>query len=244
MSFLEHTDLVNKFKKDRMDEIQLYKILYFCSVFAQYEFIEKGKFLFRKGDYGYKFYIIISGSVTILKQKELTTKVNADDYFKILINYYNNGEKDLLERTIKENKEIYNVNQRDIHRLEEISFKFKFRKIIFVKPSIIELENLFFEYKIKAKDFEIDFDELNNVVGINRSNEEESLINHLARNKKISSFNTNNDNSNYRYLENINEIKTVKIYEYEPFLTLNDGKYFGDFALETTNSVRYLKFNY
>ena len=125
MKFFEKTEISEKFKRDRMNEILLNQILYFFTLFGGYEFIEQGKFLFRQGDNGNKFFIILKGSMKVLRHKEQIIRVNAEDYFNILLRYSKSGDKDLLDKTIKANKEIFPVLESDTNRLEEIFFRLK-----------------------------------------------------------------------------------------------------------------------
>ncbi len=182
MKFLEGTDLVKKFKSDKMEENQLIKLLYFVSMCAEYEFLKKDNFLFRQGDPGDKFFIILKGEVRVLKHKEKLIRLTGEEYTKKVIAYYNNSEKDLLEKTLKANKDLYPIYDKDIPRLEEICFRLKLRKILLVNPSISEIDKLFQEYsdKFKPQDFNIDLKLLMNIQGENEEKAEENLKLHFS----------------------------------------------------------------
>ena len=163
IKFLEKTELYEKFKSQKFDESHLTKILYLFAVFSDYEFIEKGKFLFKCGDIANKFYIILNGSVNILKHKEILMRVDAEHYFKILIGYFKNGEKDHLDKTIKANKDIFSVSENDIHRLEEICLRMKIRKLVSLKSSKNEIEKLIKEFSL-TPEFNIDIAEIMDII--------------------------------------------------------------------------------
>ncbi len=240
MKFLEGTELVKKFKLDRMEENHLIKLLYFVSMCAEYEFLKKDDFLFRQGDPGDKFFIILKGEIRVLKHKEKLIRLTGEEYLKKVIAYYNNSEKDLLEKTLKANKDIYPIFDKDVPRLEEICFRIKLRKILLVNPSIIDIDKLFQEYedKFKPKDFDIDLKYLMNIQGDNEEKAEENLKLHFSI-KRLSTLSTRTELTRYRYLENTFESKFVKLYEYEELVKLQSGKYFGDYAMDACNPIRY-----
>lgn len=241
MKFLEGTELVKKFKLDKMEENQLYKLLYFVAIFAEYEFLKKDKFLFRQGDLGDKFFIILKGEVRVLKHKEKLIRLSGEEYIKKIISYYYNSEKDLLEKALKANREIYPIIDKDIPRLEEIFFRLKLRKLLLVNPAINELEKFFLENKdkIRPENFNIDFNELEKIKGEDKEKEEENLKLHFSF-KRLSTISNNTELNQYRYLENTVETKYVKLYEYDELVKLSTGKYFGDYAMEVSNPTRYL----
>ena len=138
-----------------------------------------------------------------------------------------------MDKTIKANKEIFPVLESDTNRLEEIFFRLKVRKILFQNPSMVVIEKIYKEFKANSKEFYIDLDEFK---GYLRDYKDNHISNFTKR--KSSTILANSDYTRYRYLENIIETKAIKIYEYEQFLILTNGKCFGDYALEVPNALR------
>ena len=238
MKYLENTDLIEKLKENKMDNMKLMKILYFFTKYVEYEFLERGKYLFKQGDYGNKFFIILKGSINVLIHKETCIRVNGENYLKILSKYFKNGEKDLMDKAIKANKDIFPVFEKDVSRLEEICFIIRLRKFIFMNPSKPEIENFYEEYKSNSIDLKINLDEIMENLSTERKIEtSESIVNkrRMSVNMVTSTY---TDKTRYRYLENLSETKTIKVYEYEHLLTLTDGKYFGDFSFDDPNMIR------
>ena len=68
-------------------------------------------------------YIILKGSVKIIKVQKQVIKMNSFDYFKIIINLRNKNETYLLKNTINENNGIFPIDMKDIEILDQILLK-------------------------------------------------------------------------------------------------------------------------
>ena len=89
------------------DEELLTKISYLlrCNL------IEENTFLFKVGNKGYKFYIILKGNISILVPKTITLKMKEEQYIHHLQLLYSCNEKHLLEKTINFNLNIFKIKE-------------------------------------------------------------------------------------------------------------------------------------
>ena len=189
------------------------------------------------GDKGDKFYIILNGTVQILKYVKNTMKLTAEEYYLTLNQMYLKGEKDLLKKTIKKNNTIFSVDKEDdIRIIKEIILKVKFKKTLVSRKKIEDLKILFEENCKNPLDFGINFEQIEkNTV----------LENYKLFFKKYQEYSCDDDILHYRSIENEKEKKNVIIYEYYLFLTLKSGDFFGDFAFDnlTNESTATVKSN-
>lgn len=70
--------------------------------------------LFRVGDTGNKFYIILRGSVTVLIPQEKEMRLSKDQYIAHLRMLYQNKEDYLISKAIDKNKDIFDVDMNKI----------------------------------------------------------------------------------------------------------------------------------
>ena len=68
-------------------------------------------------------FIILKGSVKIIKVQKTVTKMNSFDYFKMILNYRNKKKSYLLKNTINENNGIFPIDLKDVEILDKILLK-------------------------------------------------------------------------------------------------------------------------
>ena len=73
-----------------------------------------GKLLFRFGEKGQKFYIILKGSVHIMLLKENKIRLTFYEYILHLIRLYAIGESGLMQKIIKSNRYSYDIDEKEI----------------------------------------------------------------------------------------------------------------------------------
>lgn len=78
------------------------------------EKVKNGNFVFKFGEKGNKYYLILKGSVSVLIPKENKVSLSLFDYTKFLIRLYIIRENELLAKTCLANKNIYPLNEREI----------------------------------------------------------------------------------------------------------------------------------
>lgn len=227
--YLQDTELAQKFKDDKIEEHSLDRILYFCSMYVQHKFLDWSQILFRFGDPGDKFFIILKGRVTIYKPIKEQVKMTAVEYYDYLKKLRDMKENALVKMSLNINNHIFPVDFKHIDELEDISFKVRYRKTLIFRPSVVAIQKIFEESKRDPGEYDVDFNELSEV-----ENNRESFNNHIQRQLSIlsSDQNLSKKMDKYRYVENDLEKKLVTVFHLENFLELHAGKYFGDYALE------------
>ena len=99
------------------------KILFSLSIYLKMESKNKDSILFRYGNKGTKFYILLSGQVTILILKETKVQISFLRYFLHLVQLKMMKEEELLKKTIVVNKSYK-------YKLDERTFDIIFEKLV------------------------------------------------------------------------------------------------------------------
>ena len=95
-------------------EEELNPLLRNISIHLKGEKFQSGKMVFRYGDKGTKFYLILKGSISVMILKENKIRLNYYEYIVHLIKLYAIGEVELMIKIIKANKNIYDINESEI----------------------------------------------------------------------------------------------------------------------------------
>ena len=90
------------------DDLEFTYTLYNIAKNLEYELFKKGDIVFRIGDPGDKFYIILQGSVSILKLFETELFCTGEEYIELLSKLKSDNEKYMVKRTIILNKDKIN----------------------------------------------------------------------------------------------------------------------------------------
>lgn len=77
---------------------------------------EGNSFLFRVGEPGAKFYIILKGSVSVLLPEEKKLKMSYNQYKNYLCHLYKNNEMYLFKKTYEANIDIFNISINEIKK--------------------------------------------------------------------------------------------------------------------------------
>jgi CRP-like cAMP-binding protein len=72
------------FKETRKDKIKFSFLLYKLARRIEYQFIRKGETIFRIGEKGEKFYLILKGNIHILKLVQTAKEMRSEDYLILL----------------------------------------------------------------------------------------------------------------------------------------------------------------
>jgi CRP-like cAMP-binding protein len=233
---------MKKILKDKSEETNLNKILYYCSFYLNYTFLKKETFLFRRGEPGDKFFIILEGSVNVLEYKAKEQSFNGERYLFHLMDLRRNGQIDILSKTIETNQMIFPVNEEDfkIFKIEGLYLRYKIRTLIrqnLDKRSLRFQINSFTkglgldEYLYDISDLEEKVLDLKLLKRSNQTMEDEEKKQFLKKNSSGINLNL------YNYID-IKDERTVQMFEYNVFLTLYKGQYFGDYALDNSDGLR------
>ena len=192
------------FEKKLMTEPNF--LLWQIAKFLKYESYSNDEIIFRYGDEGDKFYMIFTGKVAIIIPKEKKIKMTLSEYIKYLKKLMFLKEYGLIDKIINKNFDIFfNEEISEIkHNLLDVSQnqKLKLKKLENRRFSI--RSNLNEKEKVKIEEY------------INRISPE---INHDKKNE------------NNEFIEKLEEIKNIIIYEYIIVTKLKAYSTFGDVAL-------------
>jgi CRP-like cAMP-binding protein len=223
--FLEKTELLNKLKSDNTESIistNMSSLLFFCAVNAELEFILKGETIFRIDDPGDKFYIILKGTVNILKPVESVTKMTREEYFRHLFNL-KLGDNYLLNQTVKVNFEkIPLFAYEDLDKIDEIIFHAKLIKNLykFTQEEMNKFLHTHKEYSNRYKFVRV-------------------LMNEMSYESFVQEVAFTIDPFFEQYLDIIESDKiSVTVIRIDIFMKLHVGQYFGDVALENKSKKR------
>lgn len=95
---------------------------YFCAYVIRHESLVKSQVLFKIGDIGVRFYIILKGKVGVYKVKQLKKEMFYKDFIEYM-KYLRIGEEYyILDKTLEENKDLINGFYEEYLRQEELYF--------------------------------------------------------------------------------------------------------------------------
>ena len=209
-----------------------------CAKHLSFMELKRGKVLFKIGDKGDRFYFILSGKITILKPREIKTKMNLEEYLYYLLILIKEKEDYLFHESV-----LNNCTQIPITTAEEVKSVYK---IIFLINLKKKLENGTIDNNIQLKNY---FDK--NYQSFHEYNLEKNDLELLEQkklkiggNKQWNIYilqNCNLTKSDLRILgryKQYNEKKNIVCYAYDSFLYLGPGFFFGDAALEVKVNKR------
>ena len=88
--------------------------------------MKKGNAVFKYGDKGNKYYVILRGSASVLLPKETKVSLSLFDYIKMIIRLVIVRENELLVRTVNSNKGAYNISVEEIKKFVKKGLKVYF----------------------------------------------------------------------------------------------------------------------
>jgi CRP-like cAMP-binding protein len=201
------TNLSNFFAKayDNYDEV-MNRIAYQMA----FDNCEAGKLLFKTGDKGDNFYIILKGTVAVLVPHESYARMSEIDYIKYLCKLRKHGEEDLYLRCIQQNKMTYPIPDDDVE-------KYLVQVIQAEKPSLMTRALC----RYTAEKF------------LNFLDEKVDRSCKITVESYLNIFRPEIDD-----YDSLTEIHNVLLYEYNEVTTLEMGEKFGDIALDVKSQKR------
>ena len=156
------------------------------------------------------------------------TRLNGEQYLKKIYNFYKTELKypELVEKTVKNNLSKFYVDLKEIEHTNEIIFTAKVIKMLFNSPSIYEIDLIIKEFNININIF------INNYSEMKQKTDEIFILLRKSINERLKLLKI--DINHYRYLD-YNETKTLEIFNYEIYCTLEKGSCFGEMALNTNH---------
>jgi CRP-like cAMP-binding protein len=259
IGYLKTLNPLVKMLKDAVSELNYEDLLKNISFVLKYDYFDENHILFRYGDKGDKFYLILKGQVAILLPKDEKTELSEEEYFLYLLKLRKFKEHEMLLNTINKNKYIYKVDDDDFDE--------------WIRTAIEETDN------------DDNYDLVKNEKKRNSIYRGASIINPVQKNGllKKKSFVNNNQDPRFKKTSRVKKLlhkeieevykiikdkdhitdtavtvqdyinrlkpeldnntllgdrKVVSVWTYNHILSLNDGDKFGDFALDSFSQKR------
>lgn len=262
INHLNATDLIHKFRKEKITETALMSMMNVCSLYLQLKMLKKGETLFRIDDKGDSFYIIFQGKVGVLKPVETQHKhMTCLEFYEFMISLKNKGDKFLSQKIISRNKDIIPVLKdiNDIEMIEKFRFKKKLINFLLATTKFEEIEHYFIKHQRKFSDFDLDEKKLKElffpkkmekrktIISIlsNFSDNNEELIENMdydnqSPKKDFSKRSSLNSNSNYNFLAE----RKKSVFKSEPWMDYFKEKIcIDDDDLAFENSLKMIETN-
>ena len=242
------TRFIDKLAKEHIDEQSQNIIIILSMSNAFYKLIKTSEeTIYDINDESKNFYIILNGKVGSYDIEKIDCEMNMEEYYKLILNYRNNKEQFLLEKTLKENKVNIPIDINDVYRLDKILLKIYLltkKGLKFYKNNPHFLDEIFEKLGFKYSDFQIQsYEELleqknkeikedgYNKEELKQYNEDEALkICRLNEDKVMESINFQISDTlckKYSFLIRANELP-VSYYRYVEKKMLSDFDYLGE----------------
>jgi len=222
--------------------------LHYMSQSMEYQFTDENQILFKYGDLGDRYYLIINGSIEILVPKFAPVEISKKEYINFLIKLRLYNEIGLLKEILDKNKDFLPVQFSDVDRLleEEMkranifttnTFSIKFKLF---DPNASSLDQSLFE---TYQDFENFNDDWNQY--IQKINSGKNRINNssLIYSSKFDSYELNKKSKSSESFIKIEpdddkKMLNLTIAKFESANFLKTGDLFGERALKDIMGLR------
>ena len=146
-----------------------------------YQQLKENQILFREGDRGDKFYIIIKGSMNILKAVPREEKMTGEQYIRTLDKIKKEGDHDRFNKIVEANHKIYPIEGKHFDRLNELLFNMKTRKLLLHDhPQIEDINRMCSEHDISLQIFNLNISN----VSVRNSVQEKNINKNFSIKKK------------------------------------------------------------
>lgn len=248
MNYLLKTNLKEILKEYGEEDFQLTFTIYNIAKKVYYRKLVKGEIVFRIGDQGDKFYLILRGSVSILKLLDMEIYCTLEEYLRLLLKLKNDKEMYITEHIITLNKKKIPVEYEKIEEAIDVIFRKKLLKYLKLNYTSEEIKSLYAAYKKTIDEYHINFQEFKKYEDAAKKNFISETFRNSYKNQLISKLlklDINDvKNCSFDYLcdlidggfkINLEELEEKSIFiisKYEHFSLLSTGQYFGDFAID------------
>ena len=187
-----------KYLSSMIKILDIDKILFSLSMYLKMEKKSKDSILFRFGSIGRKFYILLSGQVTILILKETSVEISFMKFIMHLIMLKILGEDETV-------KKIIIANHRNKNHLDENTFNNLYERVSLMGIKKIEKKNKNKKIEVEVNEEEEEESENESIEDIKiKTKKEKSDIDNknqktLQLNYLVSNFNGFLNSKNYRY---------------------------------------------
>ena len=233
-NFIRNSKLIkkleNEYQSDKKADLNNLSIM--CAENLFYTDLKKGNILFKIGEIGNKFYIVLKGTICILKLKEIQLiKMKFFQYFNYCIKLLKEDEIYILEEVMKKNyNKIPFDSSEDLEKLCKILFQKKLydninRQLICNNKLLF---SFFSTHEFNIEDFSLSKDELHSYELLGNYIDWKNYILKKIRLKKEETIFYEKYDSFVKSPEEM----LMTCFCYEPFLYIGPGSFFGDDALE------------
>lgn len=179
----------------------------------KYEYFNKNTVMFKYGDKGDKFYIILKGKIGFLIPQKVKLKLNEEEYLTNLVHLYQNGEYELVKHTMHVNQQTFDFGE-------------DFEKYILETITEFYKKNGKYKYSIRAYNKLIEISKNNFQIKDKVTTDNISIKDYIDMNKAINGR------------ESSKKKKQVTLFNYQHVNNFEDGQTFGYMALESKNNKR------
>lgn len=176
----------------------------------EYEFLKKDHILFKFGEKGEKYYIILRGQVSILIAKDIKLDLSEEEYVKYVNKLISNDELELLYRTLIHNNTVY-------PKVYDKYYKQNIEKARLSRVGTVTTEK--------------------NDLPLRRDTINEAFLSTLNKNFNVEEYINNNMPT---ITNTKRERSSITIFKYFNILTLKSGDAFGEIALTSNSQKRYM----
>lgn len=204
----------------------------------KYKYVEKDTILFNYGDRGDKFYLILKGTISVLITKSEKFIIEHEDYLLYLIGLKIYNQNELLEKTLKENKNIYDYTERQIEDvlkyIKSCSLHTAEIQNYHALKSPMRRQSIYFD---NSRILDLVLERRKDLFRLIRNSEELSSKSSVENYcKRILPQICNQGNKQIYELSRYR--KEVCLFVYQEIIQLRDGDKFGDIALNFQNQKR------
>ena len=216
--YLKTTQVGRLFQNEIKPKGMLYnKLLTFLSFQMKFKKIKKGEILFKIGSRTDYFYLIMEGSIEILKPMSKFLKISGYEYFLQLMNYRKKNEKYLYSLCIKENLRNYEIKTKDADLIP----------YIFITYKLDEIKNKYFvDFKAVLDLVNVTPEELG--LELDKIHSNGYIFNKIKMIKLRMPIITQHELNIYRFLDDKVNKKQVILFQNEPFLKIGKNSYVGE----------------
>ena len=224
--FLRKTDLNHSVKSN-----DCLKLMCFCAINIEYFYAERDSILFKEGDIGDSFYLLLEGNISVYKDTIYSCNMNAEDYLLTLYSMYVKGKMDYINLTISANLKIFQVNKNDIKFFKNIIVLLKYRKLLERGAALEEYKEAFSMYEDEISDIQTEL--------FKQGGQSKEVINYITSNLNLKCKNDDSINKPefYNYINDTN-LKLVYIHDNQKLVSFSSGKVFGEIAFDNKNRIR------
>ena len=176
LSLQTFVKFLSNIKEDKETTLEM-----ICS-YLKHKSSSKNSILFKYGDRGENYYIIISGKVEILLPKPYSTYLTREEYLKYLVKLITNNEIELYKNILSLNNFVYELSKKELDILS--NYEEYINKECFVKKSFCN--NKFSEIDLSNKNV-VDYNSNSNY-NINSLNNKDPLVYNKLKDNEEQNF--------------------------------------------------------